>query len=94
MKFLLLLNHKDLTERGQQFRESIKAFSDFLGVFNNGSDEELLNLSSSIGIVITKATVMDLDEGLEKTIEYLKEGVNERLTEILNAENEAKKLEL
>jgi len=52
IKFLLLLTHSDLIDKGQQFRESIKAFSYFIGAFDEEKDTK--NLSESVGIIITK----------------------------------------
>ncbi|CAF0960078.1 unnamed protein product [Brachionus calyciflorus] len=51
LKFLLLLSHEDLNQRGQQFRESMKGFQDFLGIFDNGDP---ITISKSIGIVVTR----------------------------------------
>ena len=51
-KFLLLLTHLGVDDaRSEQVRETIKAFSSFLGVFG---DDETKSLSKSIGIVITR----------------------------------------
>ena len=52
LKFLLLVTHQDLNSRAQQFRDSIKSFSSFLGIFD--SNENAKDLSKSIGIVVTR----------------------------------------
>ena len=51
LKFLLLITEKDVTDRGDQFRSSIKAFSNFLEVF---SKTDLKRIDESIGIIVTK----------------------------------------
>jgi len=70
LKFLLLLTHDDLKIRGQQFRSSIKSFSNFLGIF----DENVENLSKSIGIIVTRVENNDesdiqMKKALKKLIE-------------------------
>jgi outer membrane lipopolysaccharide assembly protein LptE/RlpB len=57
-KFLLLLTHQDLQLRGQQFRDTIKRFSEILGIFNSTS---VNTLSKSVAIIITRVENDDDD---------------------------------
>lgn len=85
IKFLLLLTYSDLIEnKGQQFRESIKAFSYLIGAF----DEENVtrNLSESIGIIITKVN----NDG--ETDEAMKQSLQIALKKVLQDEAKNKKL--
>ena len=48
--FLLLITHPNINERAQQFRDTIKRFSEILGVFK---EADVKNLSKSVAIIIT-----------------------------------------
>jgi len=87
LKFLLLLTHSDLNERGNQFRESIKAFSHFIGAFDDddsGFDTRVL--SKSIAIILTKVD----NDG--ETDEKMKHDLRIKLQEILQDEKDNEKL--
>lgn len=88
LKFLLLLTDNDLRNgKGNEFRESIKAFSNFIGAFDydfNGLGPD--DLSKSIGLVITK-----VDNDGETDHEVRKFFVG-KLSEILLDEENNKKL--
>ena len=86
LKFLLLLTQQDIGLRGQQFRESIKAFSSFIGMFDDSAIENMIHLSKSIGIVVTR--VENEGENDKHMIKIL----SESLSEILDGEKEADKL--
>ena len=89
LKFFILIAHQDLNERGQQFRDSIKAFSDFLGIFDEESFDNIYNLdllAQSIGIIVSK---VDNDGD---TDEELKSIFKEKLLTILSEEKENKNL--
>jgi energy-coupling factor transporter ATP-binding protein EcfA2 len=61
IKFLLLISHQSLQIRGNQFRDSIKCFSDFLGIFDN--EDDIQKLSKSIGLIISRVeNGLDTDE--------------------------------
>ena len=53
-------------DRGAQFRESIKLFSEFIGLFD---DKNTKNLFKSIGIIVTKVNNDGVND--EKIIELL-----------------------
>jgi len=93
IKFLLLLPFDDLTDKGLKFRASIKAFSRFIGAFK---DQDTKNLSKSIGIIITKVEHDGVDENTKKDVtktdEQMKYILKFRLKEILQDEEENKKL--
>jgi energy-coupling factor transporter ATP-binding protein EcfA2 len=93
IKFLLLLPFDDLTDKGLKFRASIKAFSRFVGAFK---DQDTKNLSKSIGIIITKVEHDGVDENTKKDItktdEQMKYILKFRLKEILQDEEENRKL--
>jgi len=89
LKFLLLLTHSDLNERGSQFRESIKAFSHFIGAFDddyNNNDFDIHALSESIAIILTKVD----NDG--ETDEKMKHDLKIKLQEILQDEKDNEKL--
>ena len=71
LKFLLLITHQDLNLRGEQFRDSIRAFSDFLGIFD---DDDTKNLSKSIAIIVTR--VEQDDETDDEMIDILQGQLN------------------
>ena len=56
LKFLLLVEDSDLRNgRGQQFRDTIRHFSNFIGLLDQDFDDKKVgNLSDSIGIIINK----------------------------------------
>lgn len=69
-KFLLVISEKGVSSRGQQFRDSMKRFSDFLGIFDTKNAEIL---SESIGIIVTKVRN---DGDTDRVVtEYLKEDI-------------------
>jgi hypothetical protein len=87
LKFLLLLTHSDLNERGNQFRESIKAFSHFIGAFDDeDSGFDTHALSKSIAIILTKVD----NDG--ETDEKMKHDLRIKLQEILQDEKDNDKL--
>jgi hypothetical protein len=89
LKFFILIAHQDLNERGQQFRDSIKAFSDFLGIFDEKSIENIINLdllAKSVGIIVSKVD----NDG--ETDEDLKEVFKEKLLDIIMEEKENKNI--
>lgn len=59
LKFLLLITHADFKERGYQFRDTIRIFSGFLGIFD---DIDKKNLSRSFGFIITKVEKIGASE--------------------------------
>jgi hypothetical protein len=74
-KFLLLVTPNGLDERGQQFRDSMDGFSEFLEVFDSENAE---GLSKSIGIVVARVDNKGMSD------EELKKGLRDLLLEILN----------
>ncbi len=88
LKFLLLLAYSDLKQnRGQQFRESIKAFSRFIGAFDDNNVAKYLG--KSIGIVVTKVdheSANDEGERITKTDEEMKYELRNDLNRTLNDE--------
>ena len=83
LKFLLLITHPDLKLRGQQFRDSIRGFSNFLGVFD---DDDTKMVSKSIGIIVTRV------ENDGDTDEEMKEILKEKLIEILKEEKDSNRI--
>ncbi len=83
IKFILLIKHDDLIDRGQQFRDSVHSFSGFLGVFD---EIEYSFVSKSIGIVLTR--VINDGESDEEVKKFLK-GM---LVDILDDEKRSQKL--
>lgn len=79
IKFLLLITHFDLQNRGQQFRDSIKAFSDFLGIFDG---ENTRQLSKSIGIIITR-----LKKDPKYNVSQVKAFIKDVMLEIIEEES-------
>jgi energy-coupling factor transporter ATP-binding protein EcfA2 len=75
-KFLLLVTPNGLDERGQQFRDSMEGFSEFLEVFDS---EKAEGLSKSIGIVVAR-----VENKIGESDEEVKEGLRDQLLEILN----------
>ena len=51
LKFLLLITHQDLNLRGEQFRDAIRGFSDFLAIFD---EKDTKNLAKSTLILVTR----------------------------------------
>jgi energy-coupling factor transporter ATP-binding protein EcfA2 len=86
LKFLLLLTQQDLNLRGQQFRESIKAFSSFIGMFDDSATANMKHLSKSIGIVVTRVD----NEG--ENDKHMIQVLSKSLSEILEEEKAADKL--
>lgn len=88
LKFLLVLTDSDLRhQRGQQFRDSIKAFSHFIGLFDQDIDEaKAKELSKSIGIIVTKVD----NDG--ETDDVMKQTLQLKLNEILDDLSENNKL--
>jgi len=88
LKFLLLLAYSDLKQnRGQQFRESIKAFSRFIGAFDDNNVAKYLG--KSIGIVVTKVdheSANDEGERITKTDDEMKYELRNDLNRTLNDE--------
>jgi len=84
-KFLLLITSKDLYERGQQFRDSMERFSEFLEIFDS---ENAAVLSKSIGIIVARV------ENNKKSDAKLKELFCYELLDILNDESEQKESRL
>ncbi|CAF0853062.1 unnamed protein product [Brachionus calyciflorus] len=84
IKFLLMLSYNDLNQRGQQFRDSIKGFSDFLGIFD---DNDTKNLSKSIGIIVS------LVENRGSTDEEMLIDIKKILNDILDEEKKANTFE-
>jgi len=84
LKFLLLLEDSDLRySKAQQFRDTIKAFSSFIDLFNTNFDiKKAEQLSKSIGIIITK-----VDNGEETDLE-MKEILRDQLNETISDEIE------
>jgi energy-coupling factor transporter ATP-binding protein EcfA2 len=79
IKFLLLITHQSLQVRGVQFRNTIKVFSDFLGVFDH-SDVDIQILVKSIGLIVTRVNnAGDTDEEMTRIF-------REDLLEILDEE--------
>ncbi|CAF0875605.1 unnamed protein product [Brachionus calyciflorus] len=76
IKFLLMLSYNDLNQRGQQFRDSVKGFSDFLGVFE---DNDTKNVSKSIGIVVNHVENQGSTD--EEMLIYIKKILNDILDE-------------
>jgi hypothetical protein len=75
LKFLLLIKHEDLKDRGQQFRDSIKLFSTLLG-FNFLNE----SISKCIGIIVTRVENEHLAD------EEMKVLIQKKLLEILEDE--------
>ena len=84
LKFLLLVTHRDLEDRGQKFRDSIKGFSDMLGVFD---DEDTKSLSKSIAIVVTRVENENSDDSDMKSF------FRTKLLEIVEDEKRCKNFE-
>ena len=82
-KFLLLTTHDDIKLRGQQFRDTIKRFSEILGIF---SEADVKNLSYSVAIVITRV------ENDGDTDEEMKYFLSMQLKQILIEEDNAGRL--
>jgi hypothetical protein len=76
LKFLILVKHDDLIDRGQQLRDSVKRFADFLGIFD-GDKQILNNLSKTIGLIVSR-----VDNDGETDIDMIKM-FKKRITEIL-----------
>ena len=85
LKFLLLITHPDLELRAQQFRDTIKRFSEILGIFN---ETDVKTLSKSVAIIITRV------ENDGDTDEEMKVYLSEKLLEILKQEKDAGSLSL
>lgn len=82
IKFVLVIKHDDLFDRGKEFRASIKALSNLIGFFNQSSNnhtEKINHLAKSIGIVVTK--VKNEDENDEIVKAYVKTLASEILAE-------------
>ena len=89
IKFLLLIKFDDLIDRGQIFIESIKRFSDLIGILNEEKSIKH-NIEKSIGIIITR--VNNDGETDQEMIEYLKKKmlyIVERSVEHVLTQNEA-----
>jgi GTP-binding protein EngB required for normal cell division len=88
LKFLLLLAYSDLKQnRGQQFRESIKAFSRFISAFDDNNVAKYLG--KSIGIIVTKVdheSANDEGERITKTDDEMKYELRIDLNRTLNDE--------
>ena len=88
LKFLLLLTYSDLKQnRGQQFRESIRAFSRFIGAFYDNNVAKYLG--KSIGIIVTKVdheSANDEGERITKTDDEMKYELRIDLNRTLNDE--------
>ena len=80
-KFLLLLTHQDLELRGLQFRDTIKKFSEILGIFSSPSVKKL---SKSVAIIITR---VENDGDTDDEIKTVLSGL---LLKILNEEKKTK----
>lgn len=88
LKFLLLLTYSDLKQnRGQQFRESIRAFSRFISAFDDNNVAKYLG--KSIGIIVTKVdheSANDEGERITKTDDEMKYELRIDLNRTLNDE--------
>ena len=82
-KFLLLITHQDLGLRGQQFRDTIKHFSEILGIFDQ---DDVKTLSKSVAIIVTRV------ENDGDTDEEMKFYINKQLLDILKEEKTAGRL--
>ena len=58
-KFLLILVHPDLNERGDKFRKSIKAFSHFIGALDENDND------IKVGVI-----AQDLQEVLPQAVKF------------------------
>lgn len=82
IKFVLVIKHEDLFDRGKEFRASINAFSKLIGFFNQSSNNHTARvnyLAKSIGIVVSK--VKNEDENDEIVKGYVKSLASEILAE-------------
>ena len=85
LKFLILVKHDDLIDRGQQLRDSVKRFADFLGIFD-GNKESLNILSKSIGLIVSRVD----NDG--ETDEVMIKAFKEKVIEILTAAKKSKEI--
>jgi GTPase SAR1 family protein len=81
LKFVLLITYHDIYVRGDQFRASIKALAEFLGIFDESNVHS--KISSSIGIVVTMV------ENDGETDEEMIKRIKKKLNEILDGAKEA-----
>jgi energy-coupling factor transporter ATP-binding protein EcfA2 len=79
IKFLHLITHQSLQVRGVQFRNTIKVFSDFLGIFDQ-SDIDVRKFIKSIGLIVSRVN----NDG--ETDEEMTRIFREDLLEILDEE--------
>jgi energy-coupling factor transporter ATP-binding protein EcfA2 len=79
IKFLLLITHQNLQASGVQFRNTIKFFSDLIGIFDN-SDVDIKNLIKSTGLIVTRVN----NDG--ETDDVMTSVFKEQLIEILDEE--------